>query len=440
MMRRTTLLQSIVMLGLCASTLARGAADGPADNFWPQWRGPLATGVAPAADPPADWSETKGVRWKTEIPGRGSSSPVVWGDRVYMLTAVPVGVDTASSHNPRGTATPLVPHQFVVMALNRADGKVMWQQTAREATPHETAHADNGTWASSSAITDGEHVIAPFESQGIYAYTMDGKLVWHKDLGDKRMRNQFGEGSTPALYKDRLIYVWDHQGESFIAALNKRTGEELWRVKRDEIDSWATPIVVEHGGGAQVVTSGMNRIRSYDVATGQVLWETAGLTMNPIPSPVFGDGLVFLTSGFRGNSLKAIRISDAKGDITGTPAVVWTVNRDTPYVPSPLLYDGVLYILKTNSGVLTAFDAQTGKPHYQTQRIDAVPNVFASPVAAAGKVYIVGREGTTAVVKHGPAFEVIATNALDDHFDASPALVDKEIYLRGMKYLYCVAQ
>jgi outer membrane protein assembly factor BamB len=179
---------------------------------------------------------------------------------------------------------------------------------------------------------------------------------------------------------------------------------------------------------------------SYDAATGNVVWQTAGLTMNVIPSPVYGDGMVFLMSGFRGNSVKAIRLANATGDITGTPAVVWTQDRDTPYVPSPLLHDGILYFLKSNNGLLTAVDAKTGKAHYQTQRLDAVPNVFASPVAAAGRIYIVGREGATAVIKPGPTLEVIATNKLDDHFDASPALVDHEMYLRGVKYLYSIGQ
>jgi len=410
------------------------------DEFWPQWRGPQMSGVSASATPPAIWSESKNVRWKIEIPGRGSASPVVWGDRVYLLTAIPVAGGVADPHAPRGGLPERGLHRFVVMAINRKDGKVVWQQTAREAEPHEASHNDNGTWASSSAITDGEHVIAPFESQGLYAYDMNGKLVWQKDLGDKYMRNTFGEGSTPALYKDRLFYVWDHQKESFIVALDKRTGEELWRVKRDEIDTWATPLVVERNGITQVIVPGMNRVRSYDAANGQIVWETAGLTMNPIPSPVYGDGMVFLTSGFRGNSLKAVKLDGAKGDITNTPAVAWTLDRDTPYVPSPLLYNGILYFLKTNNGLLTAVDAKTGKPHYQAQRIEGVPNVFASPVAAAGKIFVVGRGGATAVIKPGPTLEVIATNTLDDHFDASPALVGGEMYLRGVKSLYCVAE
>jgi outer membrane protein assembly factor BamB len=431
-MRRSAFLLAAVVL-LTTTTGAQST------QHWPNWRGPLVTGVSPTAKPLVEWSESKNVRWRIELPGRGSSTPVVWGDRVYVLTAAPVGVELAASHDSRGTRGQLVPHRMMVLALDRKSGKTVWERVAREATPHEGYHQQFGTWASSSAVTDGEVLIASFESRGIYAYDLNGKPLWEVDLGDKQMRNQFGEGSTPALYKDRLVVVWDHQGESFIAALDKRSGKEIWRQKREEVDSWGTPLVVETGGKPQVVTGAMNRVRSYDLTTGEIVWETAGLTANPIPSPVYADGLVILMSGFRGNSLKAVRIAEAKGDITGTPAIAWTFERDTPYVPSPLLYDGILYFLKGNTGVLSAFDAKSGKPHYALQRIDGVPNVFASPVGADGKVIVLGQDGSAAVLEHGPAYEVIAVNKLDDKFDASPALVDGEIYLRGYRYLYCVA-
>lgn len=414
------------------------AAEAPGDKFWPQWRRPEATGVSRSASPPLEWSESKNITWKVEVTGRGSATPVVWGDRLFILSAVPVGATTGQAHEPLGGVKPRVPHRYLVIAMDRHTGKVVWERVAREEAPHEATHQDNGTWASSSAITDGEHVIANFESRGLYAFDMQGTPVWQNDLGDKTMRNEFGEGSTPALHGNSLVLVWDHQGQSFIVALDKRTGKELWRTNRDEIDTWATPLIVEHGGRAQVVTPGMNQVRSYDLETGQVVWHTAGVTMNPIPSPVAGAGMVFVTSGFRGNSLKAIRLDGAKGDLTGTDHVRWTLDRDTPYVPSPLLYDNVLYILKANNGLLSAFDAPTGKPYYQLQRLENVPNVFSSPVGASGRVYIAGREGTTVVLKHGPQFEVLAENSLDDGFDASPALVDDTIYLRGTKYLYAI--
>jgi outer membrane protein assembly factor BamB len=438
---RTT---AFVAAGLATAVLlvpALTAQDAGDARYWAQWRGPLATGVSPTADPPLEWSETQNVRWKVEIPGRGSSSPVVWDDRVFVMTAVPVAVAGDAQHEPRGGVTPRGVHRFVVMALDRATGAVLWERVAREQEPHEQAHVDNGTWASASPVTDGEHVYAHFESFGLYAYDMDGTLVWEQDLGDKQMRNQFGEGSTPALYGDTLVIVWDQiGGPSFVVALDRRDGRELWRASRDEIDTWATPLVVEVGGRAQAIVPAMERVRSYDLETGEVVWESDGLTMNAIPSPVYHEGLVFLMSGFRGNDLKAIRLAGARGDIDGTGAIVWTFDRDTPYVPSPVLADGILYFLKSNSGILSAFDAMTGTPHYQNQRLASVPNVFASPVAAQGRVYIPGREGTTVVIRSGPSFEVLATNTLDDGFDASPALVDDEIYLRGYRYLYSLSE
>jgi outer membrane protein assembly factor BamB len=426
------------MLGLAASIGA--AVDSEAEQYWPQWRGAHATGVARHANPPLEWSEGRNILWKIEVPGRGSSSPVVWGDRLFLLSAVPVGSTVADSHAPRGAALPRVAHRFMVYAIDRRTGRIQWERVAHEATPHEGAHPENGTWASSSAVTDGEHVIASFDSFGVYAYDLDGTLVWKKDLGDKRMRNEFGEGSTPALHGNRLVIVWDHfvKGTSFIVTLDKRTGEEVWRAPRDEIDTWATPLIVEHDGRAQVVVNGMNRLRSYDLETGAIVWEAPGTTMNAIPSPVAGDGMVFVTSGFRGNNLKAIRLADARGDLTGTAAIVWTLDRDTPYVPSPLLYDGIIYLLKSNSGILSAFDSKTGRPHYQTQRLEGINEVFASPVGGGGRVYIPDRTGTTIVLEHGATYRVLARNTLEDGFDASPALVGSTIYMRGFKHLYAI--
>ena len=427
------------LVRLAAVSASREAAA-DAEKYWAQWRGPYATGVSEQADPPVEWSETKNIRWRVEIPGRGSASPIVWGDKIFLLTAVPVNSSGDDSHKPKGGIQPRQVHRYMVLAIDRKTGKTIWERVAREEAPHEASHQDNGTWASSSASTDGERVYAWFESRGMFVYDLNGKLIWQKDLGKKNMRNQFGEGSTPALYGNRIIIVWDHiVGPSFITVLDKLTGQEIWRVGRDEIDTWATPLVIEHEGRAQIIVPGMKRLLSYDLETGKIVWQSKGLTMNPIPSPVYSDGMVFATSGFQGNNLKAVRLAEAKGDITGTGAIVWSLDRDTPYVPSPLLYNGILYILKTNNGLLSAFEAKTGKPHFQLQRLEGVPNVFSSPVGAKNRVYITGREGTTLVIKNAPAFEILAKNTLDDGFDASPALVDKEILLRGYKYLYSIA-
>lgn len=433
---------TVLVLGLVAAWLvpARAARDPNAERFWPQWRGPYANGVSRTAKPPVEWSEATNIKWKVEIPGRGAATPVIWGDRVYLLTAVPVGLSADAAHAARGGIEPRHVYRFVVLAIDRRDGKVVWERVATEERPHESTHPLNGTWASSSAATDGELVIAFFESRGLYAYDMNGKLLWQKRFGEKRVLSETGEGTTPALYGNYVILVWDHQGESFIVVLDKRTGREIWRAERAELDTWSTPLVVEHDGRAQIVASGWSSLRSYDLETGKVVWHTTGLTPLTIPSPVAEDGMVIATAGFNGSSLKAVRLADARGDITGTSAIAWSLDRDTPYSPSPLLFDGVLYLLKSNNGILSVFDAKTGKPHYRLQRLNDVPNMFSSPVGADGRVYFAGADGATLVIRHGPTFEILASNPLDDGFMASPALVDNEIYLRGNKHLYCIAE
>jgi outer membrane protein assembly factor BamB len=433
---------AVVVLGVAAVCLApvRAARDPGADRFWPQWRGPLASGASPTAKPPTEWSETRNVKWKVEVPGRGAATPVIWGERLYLLTAIPVGLSAEEGHAARGGITPRHIYRFVTLAIDRRDGRIIWERIATEERPHESTHPINGTWASSSAATDGELIISFFESRGMYAYDMNGKLLWHKRFGEKTILSETGEGTTPALYGNYVVLVWDHQGESFIVALDKRSGKELWRVARAEADTWSTPLIVEHDGRAQVVTSGWGSVQSYDLETGKVVWHTSGLTPLTIPSPVADEGMVIATSGFNGSSLKAIRLAEAKGDITGTSAIAWTLDRDTPYSPSPLLYGGLLYLLKSNNGLLSVFDAKTGTPHYRVQRLADLPNVFSSPVAADGRVYIAGADGAVLVLRHGPKFDVLATNVMDDGFMASPALVDNEIYLRGNKYLYCIAE
>ena len=253
-----------------------------------------------------------------------------------------------------------------------------------------------------------------------------------------KTRNSFGEGASPAVFEDTLVVNWDHEGADFIVALDAKTGHERWRKERDEPTTWATPLIVTEKGRAQAVVGGTNGVRSYDLASGELLWETAGLTANVIPSPVAAEGLVYAMSGFRGSALRAVRLSDAKGLLSGPPGLVWTYDKDTPYVPSPLLYRGGLYFLKSNSGILTCLDSRTGAVRF-TERIDAVPNVYASPVGGDGRVYLVGREGTTVVLEAGPQLKVLATNKLDDGFDASPALVEGDLFLRGRKHLYRIA-
>ena len=269
---------------------------------------------------------------------------------------------------------------------------------------------------------------------------MQGNLVWEKDLGDMTTARNFGEGSSPALHGNTIVVNWDHEGESFIVALDKKTGEEIWKVDRDERTSWATPIVVEHNGKAQVITSATNRIRSYDLATGAQIWECGGMTRNVIPNPVVANGIVYLMSGFRGNALLAINLDKASGDITDSDAIVWRHDADTPYVPSPVLYGDTLYFLQSNKSVISALDVKTGQAHYSRQQLEGASDTFVSPVGAGERVYVTDKNGTTVVIQHGPELEILATNSLDDNFSASAAIAGKEIYMRGHGHLYCIAQ
>jgi outer membrane protein assembly factor BamB len=432
---------------------AAANAGAPADAHWPSWRGPLKTGVSATADPPITWSETENVKWKVKLPGTGSSTPVIWGDRVFVQSAVPVpGKGPAPAEQPAPLAgsqggrqggfgrpsAPDQPNQFTLLCLDRATGKTLWKKVVREEVPHEGHHPDHG-FSSHSAVTDGRRVYAYFGSRGLHCFDMDGTPKWSKDLGRMRTKMQFGEGSSPALHGDTIVVNWDHEGEDFIVALDAETGKEKWRQPREEDTSWTTPLIIEHEGRAQVVTSATKKIRSYDLASGKVIWECAGMTANAIPTPVAGHDMVFLTSGFRGNSLMAIKLG-REGDLTGTDAVAWSHNRNTPYVPSPMLMGGKLYIFSHNTGILSVVDAKTGKPLINAERIEGLQGVYASPVGAAGKVFLAGRNGATVVLKESEKLEVLATNQLDDKFDASPAVVGKEIYLRGRDNLYCIAK
>ena len=338
-----------------------------------------------------------------------------------------------------GGEKPTETYQFVVMCLDRRTGKTLWQKVVRQEVPHEGVRPGEGSFASSSPMTDGQSVFAYFGSRGLYCFDMDGNLKWSKDLGKMRIKMGFGEGSSPALYKNTVIVNWDNEAGSFIVAFDKAGGNELWREKREEGTSWATPIVVEHGGKAEVITDASSKIRSYDLADGKLIWECGGLTANVIPSPVADADTVYAMSGFRGNSCMAIKLGHT-GDVAGTDAIVWSHNKGTPYVPSPLLYGGKLYFFSNNNGMLTCLDAKTGNVLIDTERLNDLSMVYASPVGADGRVYLVGRNGASVVIKNSDKLEILATNKLDDGFDASPALAGREIFLRGHESLYCIGE
>jgi outer membrane protein assembly factor BamB len=418
---------------------------------WPQWRGPNANGYSADATPPVKWDEQTNVRWKTPLPGRGHSTPVIWGDTIFLTTAVVTDkvADPATAKaaeegiGPWMKADARVPRnvvQFVVLAVDRKDGRVRWRKTVCEEVPRSGTHAD-ASWASGSTIADGKRVYAYFGSQGLYCLDLQGNVQWQQRFGHMKTRASFGEGSTPVLHGDTLIVNWDQEGPSFTAALDRKTGAEKWKVERDEVTSWATPLVTEYNGKLQVITSATKRIRSYDFATGKLLWECGGMTGNVIPTPVrFGDTVIAL-SGFRGAAGLAIKLTEATGDITEKPAAfAWKLSKDTPYTPSPVLSGDRLYFLKVNEGSVSCVNARTGEPHFTGQVLEGTKRIYASLVAAAGKVYLTGTDGVTHVVKDGPQFELLATNKLADKFTASAALAGSDLILRGEKHLYCLGE
>lgn len=466
---------------------------------WPNFRGPEFTGVAPRATPPLTWSETENIKWKVELPGRGSGSPIVWGDRIYLQAAIktdrtadsppesasriskskfrlvagerlltqneatppapeapPAGAPPAEQGPPEGRGrrggggrgqggfggfgieTPTNYHQFVVICLDRKTGETIWQKVATEAIPHE-GHHGTASFASSTPVTDGKNLYVSFGSRGVYSYDLDGNLRWKKDLGIMRTRNMFGEGSSPALHGDTLVINWDHEGQSFITALDANTGETKWKVDRDEETTWNTPLILEHEGKTQVIVNGMNRARAYDLSNGEIIWECGGQVMGAVPTPLVYKNLAFLMTGHRGAALYAIPLS-SKGDITDTDQVAWKLDKDTPYVPSPLLYDNQLYFMKSNNGIMSCYQAETGEEVFKAQRVPGIDMIYSSLVGADGKIYIAGRNGTTVVARHGPEFEILATNQLDEPIDATLALVGNEVILRGEKSLYCIAE
>jgi outer membrane protein assembly factor BamB len=440
---------TILLAGACAMCSVATASDFDQQrlNNWHQWRGPEANGFSPTADPPITWGPDANVKWRVEVPGQGESTPIVWGDRVFLTTAIrtereeeqpPAETAEAPGGNPFRIERPTLYYRFVVQCYDRRNGKLLWERVATEQVPHEGHHKDHG-FASPSPVTDGQAVIASFGSRGLYCYDVEGNPRWQRDLGDLQMYRFFGEGASPVLDGETLVVNWDHEGDSFLYALDARSGETRWQVPREEGSSWSTPLVVEFAGRKQVVVNANTKARGYDFATGKVLWECGGQTRAIVPCPVAYDGKVFLMSGYPGSALVAAPL-DADGDITGTDKVAWTRNEDTPYCPSALLMDGKLYFNKSNTAIMTCLDARTGEPIIAKQRLPDVRNIYASPVGAAGRVYFTDRDGTTVVLEAGPELKVLATNKLDAPIDASPALVGNQIILRSKTHLYCIGE
>lgn len=437
-MRKTSLVLLVMLVAV-------GMVQAQSDAHWPQWRGPFFNGMA-RGDAPTVWSDTKNIKWKAQIPGRGFSTPVMWGDRIFLTTAIPSGkAPEAPAPAPEGRragggAGPLVEHKFEVLCLDRKTGKILWQRTAKVATPHEGYHRAYGSFASNSPITDGRYVYAFFGSRGLFVYDFDGKLIWEKDFGvQMKMRLAFGEGAAPLLSKDQLFLVFDHEAGSFMVAIDKRNGKELWRSQRDEPSSWSTPLAIEHNGRTEIIVPATNKVRSYDARNGKILWESAGLGSNVIPMPVYHNGMVVVMSGHRDPKLMAIKLGK-DGDITGSDAIAWSHTRGVAYTASPVLYDNKLYVV-TDNGMVSAYNASTGEPFYAQTRLPKGYNLKASPVGANGKLYLATEDGDVVVLKMGEKFEVLSVNTLEDQvFIATPVIADGEIYLRGQNTLFCISE
>ena len=432
-------------IGLALLFISSLTTAGSAAN-WPQWRGPDGSGISNEKNLPATWNPTTNIKWKAAIPGRGHSSPIVWGNRVFVTTAVEGDVvpgAKAVKHTSDGKEF-LHPdsigadrkHQFKVIALNRETGKIAWEALAWEGTPYDNRHRKS-SYAASTPATDGKLVYAFFGTEGLYAYDFNGKLAWKAQLGNLGTVGM-GTGTSPILFNNVVIVQCDEDnGEaSFIVALDKKTGKEVWRTPRKIQVSWSTPLLVKTATRSELITSGTETVVSYDPATGKELWHHKGVESNAIPSPVANNEMVFLVAGFPAKIAMAIKLGGS-GDLTGTASVPWKYAKGTAYVPSPILYGDYLY-LTTDRGILTCIDAKTGEVKYEGGRIPIPATFTASPVAFEGKILMTSEDGDTFIVKAGPKHEVLATNSVGEPVYASPAIADGRIFIRGEKNLYCI--
>lgn len=425
---QTRSLRACVVLGLLLILFASPLAQTSTVASWPHWRGPRHDGVA-TATVPLTWSDTQNVRWRLPIPGRGFSTPVIWDDKLFLTTAVPTGRGGDAGE-----------HRLEVVAVSRSTGKILWQRTAATVTPHEGYHRTYGSFASHAPATDGRRLYAFFGSRGLFVYDLDGTLLWQKNPGVKMtMRLGFGEGTGVVLDGGRVYLQYDHQEQGAVIALDATDGKELWRAPRRENSSWSTPLVVTHQGRKQLVVTADTKVKAYDVDHGRVIWEVAGLGMNPIPQPVQFQDMVIVMSGYRTPRVMAVRLGRT-GDLAGTDAMVWESTRGTAYTGTPALHEGRLYVFSDN-GLLSVFDAVTGRPHYIQARLPKPYTNKSSPLVVGDRVYLATEEGDVVVVRTGDRLEVLATNTLDNQsFIASPIAVGTDLYLRSRTHLFALSE
>lgn len=422
---------------------------------WPMFRGPAAASAGDGRLLPESWNaETgAGVRWKTAIPGLSHGSPIVWGDRIFLGTAV--SSDPNATFKPglygAGTASEdRSVHKWQLLALDRRSGKILWTRTAYEGTPREKRHIKS-TYASATPTTNGRVVVAFFGSQGLYAYTPDGELLWKKDLGriDAGAYDspdyEWGTASSPIIHGDLVIVQCDQQKGSFLLAADLMTGETRWRADRDELPSWATPNVFTGGKRPELVTNAPNLIRGHDPATGKELWRLGGSSKITAPTPVFANGLIFVASGRRPEApIFAIR-PGAAGDITlsgrqtANASVAWSKQQRGSYMPTPLVHGGLLYVLG-NAGIFDCYDAVTGEEYYRERLPHGGSGFSASPVVAGGRIYLSSEDGDVFVVQAGRQFRILARNPIGEPLMATPALSGGMMYIRGERHLFAIGR
>jgi len=415
---------------------------------WPQWRGPMGSGISNEKNLPGEWGADKNIRWKTPLPGRGHSSPVVWGNRIFLTTDIEGDIvpgAKAVQHVRKGevwvhpdSVSGNRKHTLKVLCLDRDTGKILWEQIAYEGTVLDDRHRKN-TYASGTPVTDGKLVYAFFEAEGLYCYDFAGKLIWKTSVG-KISKVGMGPGTSPVLFENLVILQCDLEDGgpdlSFISAVDKRTGKEVWRVKRSHRKTHATPLIVRSGNRTELVANGWETVVAYDPATGKELWHCDGVRGWGIPSPVANNDMVFVSAGYPGKRAMGIKLG-ASGDLTGTPNLVWSYDKGTAYVTSPILYDDYLYLV-SDKGILTCIDAKTGALQYEGGRVPVPATFSASAVAFDGKIFLTSEDGDTFVIKAGPKHEVLATNSLGEPVYASPAIADGMLFIRGEKTLYCI--
>lgn len=440
--------RAVVFFALAAMISLSTAPAAPKGSNWAGWRGPEGRGVSDEKNLPTEWSESKNVRWKTPIPGRGFSSPIIWGNRVFLTTAIEGDVipgQKAVVHNIGGQefkhpdwVSSDRSHTFKVLCLDSETGKLLWEKTAYEGKVFDHRHRKS-SFASPTAVTDGQSVYAYFGSEGLYCYDFKGNQVWKASLGGVPTLGM-GVGTSPVLYENLLIIQCDQDGgeNSFIAALDKKTGKEVWRQKRPVQVSWSTPVIARSGSRAELITNGNEWIISYDPATGKELWRCKGVESNAIHTPLVGSDFVIVSAGYPAKRTIAIKLG-GEGDITGTPNLMWKYEKGTAYVASPILYGDYLYLV-TDKGILSCLDPRTGEVKYEGGRVPVPASFMASPVAFEGNILLPSEDGDTFVVKAGLKHEILRTNSLSEPVYTTPSIAGGKIFIRGEKNLYCIGR